>query len=107
MCVVGSYAIRNSFLDVYVMLGIGLLGYVLQRVHIPVTPIVLGLVLGGIMERDFRTALLMSEGDPSVFYTSPIAMGFFVLTAIIFTMHVIGNRRAKVRERAQAREQKA
>jgi putative tricarboxylic transport membrane protein len=97
MCVVGSYAIRNSFLDVYVMLGIGLLGYVLQRVHIPVTPIILGLVLGGTMEREFRTALLMSEGDPSVFYTSPTAMVFFALTMLIFAVHIIGQRRAKVR----------
>ncbi len=97
MCVVGSYAIRNSFLDVYVMLGIGLLGYVLQRVHIPVTPIILGLVLGGTMEREFRTALLMSEGDLSVFYTSPTAMVFFALTILIFAVHIIGQRRAKVR----------
>lgn len=101
MCVVGSYAIRNSFLDVYVMLGIGLLGYVLQRVHIPVTPIILGLVLGGTMEREFRTALLMSEGDPSVFYTSPTAMVFFGLTVLIFAVHIIGQRRARVRKLRQ------
>lgn len=102
MCVVGSYAIRNSFLDVYVMLGIGVLGYALQRVHIPVTPIVLGLVLGGIMERDFRTALLMSQGDPSVFYTSPIAMGFFVLTVLVFATHIIGQKRGARPRRQEA-----
>jgi putative tricarboxylic transport membrane protein len=102
MCVVGSYAIRNSFLDVYVMLGIGLLGYVLQRVHIPVTPIVLGLVLGGIMERDFRTAVLMSVGDPSVFYTSPIAMVFFGLTFLIFATHIISQKRGAKPRRQEA-----
>jgi putative tricarboxylic transport membrane protein len=102
MCVVGSYAIRNSFLDVYVMLAIGLLGYVLQRAHIPVTPIVLGLVLGGIMERDFRTALLMSEGDPSVFYTSPIAMVFFGLTILIFATHIISQKRGTKPRRQEA-----
>lgn len=101
MCIVGSYAIRNSFLDVYVMLGIGLLGYVLQRVHIPVTPIVLGLVLGGTMEREFRTALLMSEGDPSVFYTSPTAMMFFALTILVFAAHIIGQRRGAKKARRQ------
>ncbi|MGH7223814.1 MAG: tripartite tricarboxylate transporter permease, partial [Gemmataceae bacterium] len=56
MCVIGSYAIRNSFFDVYTMLAIGLLGYGLQRVHIPVIPIILGLVLGTTMERELRTA---------------------------------------------------
>jgi putative tricarboxylic transport membrane protein len=101
MCIVGSYAIRNSFLDVYVMLGIGLLGYVLQRVHIPVTPIILGLVLGGTMEREFRTALLMSEGDPSVFYTSPTAMMFFALTILVFAAHIIGQRRGAKKARRQ------
>jgi putative tricarboxylic transport membrane protein len=50
------------------------------------------------MEREFRTALLMSEGDPSVFYTSPTAMVFFGLTILIFAVHIIGQRRAKVRE---------
>src|SRR6185312_17420264 len=66
MCVVGSYAIRNAFLDVYVMLIMGLAGYFLQRVHIPVTPIILGIVLGATLEREFRTALLMSDGSFSV-----------------------------------------
>jgi putative tricarboxylic transport membrane protein len=102
MCIVGSYAIRNSFLDVYVMLGIGMLGYVLQRVHIPVTPIVLGLVLGGTMEREFRTALLMSEGDPSVFYTSPTAMLFFGLTILIFAVHIAGRKRGAKTRRQEA-----
>jgi putative tricarboxylic transport membrane protein len=84
------------------MLGIGLLGYVLQRVHIPVTPIILGLVLGGTMEREFRTALLMSEGHFSVFYTSPTAMLFFGLTILVFAVHIIGQKRG-----AKARRQEA
>jgi len=82
--------------------GIGLLGYVLQRVRIPVTPIVLGLVLGGTMEREFRTALLMSEGDFAVFYTSPTAMVFFALTIVIFAVHVIGQRRGRKLRRQEA-----
>lgn len=95
MCVVGSYAIRNAMLDVYIMLIVGLIGYFLQRVHIPVTPIILGIVLGGTLEREFRTALLMSEGDLSVFYTSPVAMVFFGLTILIFAVHIVGEMRGR------------
>jgi putative tricarboxylic transport membrane protein len=102
MCVVGSYAIRNALLDVYIMLFMGLAGYVLQRVHIPVTPIILGVVLGASMERDFRTALLMSEGDFAVFYTSPTAMLFFGLTIVIFVAHIVGQRRGRKARRQEA-----
>jgi putative tricarboxylic transport membrane protein len=102
MCVVGSYAIRNAFLDVYMMLFMGLAGYFLQRAHIPVTPIILGVVLGATMEREFRTALLMSEGDFAVFYTSPTAMLFFGLTILIFAVHIFGQRRGRNRRRQEA-----
>jgi putative tricarboxylic transport membrane protein len=102
MCVVGSYAIRNAFLDVYVMLIMGLAGYLLQRVHIPVTPIILGIVLGATLEREFRTALLMSDGSFSVFYTSPTAMLFFALTALIFGVHIFGQRRGRKSGRQEA-----
>jgi TctA family transporter len=81
LCVIGSFAIRNSFVDVYVMIGIGLLGYLLLRARIPVTPIILGLVLGPTLEREFRTALILSEGSLNIFYTSMPAMLFFGLTA--------------------------
>lgn len=94
MCVVGSYAVRNSFFDVYCMLTIGVIGYGLKRVHIPVTPIVLGLVLGSTLEQQFRTALLMSQGDPSVFYTSPIADFFFSLALLVIGLQIFGQWRS-------------
>ena len=100
MCVVGSYAIRNSFFDIYSMLTIGLLGYALKRVHIPVTPIVLGLVLGPILEDQLRTALLLSQGDMSVFYTSPIAMGFFVLALAVVVLQLFSQLRGRGRRRS-------
>lgn len=103
MCAVGSYAIRNSFLDVYTMLIIGLIGYGLQRMYIPVTPIILGLVLGTTLERELRTALLLSEGDPSIFL-SPTAIAFFLLAFVIIGLQVASHRKAKRAERARAAE---
>jgi putative tricarboxylic transport membrane protein len=82
MCVLGSYAIRNSIFDVYLMAVMGLLGYVLQRIHIPTAPVVLGLVLGQTLENQFRTALILSEGNYSVFLGSKVALFFFAVTAL-------------------------
>ncbi|MBI3433782.1 MAG: tripartite tricarboxylate transporter permease [Proteobacteria bacterium] len=99
MCVIGSYALRNSVFDVYTMAIIGLIGYLLVRVRIPLTPIILGLVLGPTLEREYRTAIILSEGNYDIFYTSWPAMGFFALSALVLAMHV----RSTLRERRLAR----
>ena len=82
LCVLGSYAIRNSIFDVYLMAVMGLLGYVLLRVRIPIAPVVLGLVLGETLEQQYRTALILSEGDHSIFVGSGTAIAFLSLTAL-------------------------
>lgn len=84
LCVVGSYAINTSFFDVGVMLFFGILGYFLQKADFSVSPAVLGLILGPMAEANFRRALLMSEGSYSIFFNSPIAWVFLILT--IFTL---------------------
>ena len=86
MCVLGSYAIRNSIFDVYTMAIMGLVGYVLLRLHIPVAPVVLGLVLGGTLETQFRTALILGEGSYQGFVDSKVALFFFALIALTLGM---------------------
>lgn len=98
LCGLGSYAIRHSIFDVYLMAIMGILGYVLQRVRIPVAPIVLGLVLGETLEKQYRTALIMSEGHYDVFYTSGVAMFFFAVTVLTVGLQV----RSSMRKRAAA-----
>jgi putative tricarboxylic transport membrane protein len=95
LCVIGAFAIRNSFVDVYVMIGIGVLGYFLMRARIPVTPIILGLVLGPTLEGEFRTALILSEGNLNIFYQSMPAMLFFGLTVLIIVFQFISSARMK------------
>ncbi len=105
MCVVGTFAIRNSFLDVYMMAGIGLIGYLLMRANIPLAPVVLGLVLGPTMEKEFRTALILSEGDYMTFFQSVPALIFYALTVLIIALHFIGQsqeRRANSKAKAKA-----
>jgi putative tricarboxylic transport membrane protein len=84
LCIVGTYAIQNSLFDVYWMMGCGLLGYFLKRYGFQVAPIVLGLILGPLMDVSFRRAALTVQSDASrlawEFVSNPVTA---VLTAAI------------------------
>lgn len=88
LCGIGTFAIRNSMFDVYVMAVFGLAGYVLQRLRIPLAPVVLGLVLGPILEQQYRTALILSEGNHRIFIESAFALCFLALTALLIVWQV-------------------
>jgi len=88
MCAIGSYAIRNSIFDVYAMGILGGFGYVLLRLGFPIPPIVLGLVLGELLESKYRSALTLSAGNLDIFYTSPIADFFFAATILMIGMQL-------------------
>lgn len=94
MCGIGAFAVRNSVFDVYSMAIIGLIGYVLLRVQIPVTPIILGLVLGPTLEKNFRTAMILSEGKLNIF-TSPTALLFFGLALAVIGVQAWSSLRPK------------
>lgn len=73
-CLVGTFAVNNSLLDVWIMLGAGILGLIFRRFGLPLGPIVLGLLLGPLAESKLRQALTISGGSFDIIYTSPIAM---------------------------------
>ena len=79
---VGSYAYNNSIIDVFVMVGAGFLGYFLQKLEFSMSAIIIGIILGKMAEANFRGALMMSDGDLSVFATRPIC-AFFLAVAFI------------------------
>jgi len=85
LCCVGSYAMRNSIFDIYVMFAFGIIGYFMRRADFPVAPLVLGMILGPIAESNMRRALLISGGNPWVFFTRPISATLLILI-IIFLM---------------------
>ena len=80
LCVVGSYALRNSFFDVYVMLFFGCLGLAMKWLDVPVVPLLLALVLGRQLEEYLRVGLTSSKGDVTIFFTSPISLSFLCLS---------------------------
>ena len=83
-CVVGTFAINNSVFQVGVMLVAGILAYLLEANKFPVAPAILGVVLGGMLEENFITSMIKSNGDLTAFVARPIALGLAILTALVW-----------------------
>jgi putative tricarboxylic transport membrane protein len=86
---IGSFAINGSTLDLYLLLFFGVVGYIFEKVDIPVAPLVLSLVLGGIMEQSFRQAMTISGGSPKIFVGSTITVTLLVFTVISIALPFI------------------
>jgi putative tricarboxylic transport membrane protein len=82
LSVIGSLAINNNFFDVWLMLGFGALGYVFDRARIPTAPMVIGLVLGFLLDSSLAQALLIGYGEWTVFLKSPIAAGLLLVALL-------------------------
>jgi putative tricarboxylic transport membrane protein len=87
-CCIGNYAVSNNPFDVYLCAIIGVLGYVLVKLECEPAPLLLGYVLGPLLEENLRRALLISRGDPTVFFTRPISLVFMVATLLILVVMV-------------------
>jgi TctA family transporter len=83
-CVVGTFAINNSVFQIGVMLIAGILAYVLEANKFPTAPAILGVVLGGMLEENFITSMIKSNGDLTAFVARPIALGLAILTALVW-----------------------
>ena len=95
LCAIGAYSIRNSAFDIYAMGAIGLLAYLFVSLRIPITPIILGMVLGPTLENEFRTAIMLSGGKADIFLTSPIAMIFIGLAFLVIVLQTISELKAR------------
>ena len=82
----GAYSLHESVVDLATLYVFGLLGFAMRRWDIPVAPAVIGLILGPLAETQFRRALSISEGDPSVFYQHPISATLFASTALLIVV---------------------
>ena len=72
MCAVGAYTVHNALLDISLMLMFGVIGYVFKKLSYPLAPLVLALVLGDMAESSFRQAMLISQGDLSIFWSNAL-----------------------------------
>ena len=79
----GAYSLHQSYVDLLTLYVFGLLGFMMRRWGFPVAPAVIGLILGPLAESQFRRALAISQGDPSVFFTHPISAALLALTVAL------------------------
>ncbi len=86
---IGCYSVRNSMVDVYMLLLVAFVGYGLTKLNFQLAPMVVGVVLGPLIEKHMREGLFMSLGDISVFYTSPLAVGIWALVILVLLLEPI------------------
>ncbi|SEG51304.1 tripartite tricarboxylate transporter permease [Marinobacterium lutimaris] len=101
---VGIYSISNSALDLYFMVGFGLLGYLLRKLDVPLVPVILGMLLGPEMERNLRHALSISDGDWRILFSSGLSIGIWIVAFLGLALpYIIGPVLRRRMERARAR----
>jgi len=88
--VVGVYSTSGSLFDVGLLAGFGLLGYLMRKLDFPSAPMILGLVLGGAMERALRQSLMMSDGHLSILVSRPVSAVMLSLALLILLIPLFG-----------------
>jgi putative tricarboxylic transport membrane protein len=81
----GVYTMNNSVQDLFIMVGFGVIGYLMKRLDIPATPIILGIVLGRLMEEKMRQSLVISDGSLMIFLNRPISLFLLILALVSIT----------------------
>jgi putative tricarboxylic transport membrane protein len=82
LCVIGPYAITQRMFDVWVMVAFGILGFALRQMKYPMAPLVLGIILGDLLDTNLRRGLVLTNGDPTPFFTRPISLILCVATVL-------------------------
>ncbi|MDQ7820283.1 MAG: tripartite tricarboxylate transporter permease [Armatimonadota bacterium] len=95
LSIVGAYALNGYLFDAAVAVVAGLSGFVLRRAGYPLIPLILGLVLGGMLESEFRRAMIITGGDPSVFITRPLSALLLAAGVMFLARQLMHARRAK------------
>ena len=82
----GVYSLNNSTFDLVLLFIVGIIGFLMRRYDFPVAPAVIGLILGPMAEAQFRRAMTISQGDPSVFVTHPLSLALLVIALLVIIM---------------------
>jgi TctA family transporter len=83
-CLVGAYAMTNSFYGVLIMLVFGIIGWLMEENGFPIAPAILGLVLGELLEQSFMTSMIKADGNALVFFERPIAGVLGAVTVLVW-----------------------
>src|SRR5580658_10961900 len=88
LCTIGAYANASRLFDIYTMLAVGIGAFFLRRRGYQMAPFVLGLVLGGLLDKSLRRGLVLSDGSLVPFFTRPISMGFAAVTIFVLLLYI-------------------
>jgi TctA family transporter len=100
-CAIGVYTVNNSYSAVLIAAFFGVAGYVFMRLDCEPAPMVLGFVLGPLMEENLRRAMRVSGGDPAIFINRPISLGLLIASAILLVIVALPAIRSKREEAFQ------
>jgi putative tricarboxylic transport membrane protein len=106
-CLVGVYSLNYSLVEIALMIGFGVFGYLARKFQFEMAPLVLAIVIGPMMENNLRLSLVISQGNPMIFITHPISAAFiFTTLALLVSPMVpwIGKRRQRLHQKVE-REQ--
>ncbi|MCD6122639.1 MAG: tripartite tricarboxylate transporter permease [Spirochaetales bacterium] len=95
ICVAGAYTVNSNIFDVYVMIFFGVLGYIMKRFNFPVAPLMMGYILGALLETSLIQAMILSNGSVLPIFTRPISLLFVVLTVFFIIWSLFIQRKSK------------
>jgi putative tricarboxylic transport membrane protein len=85
-CVIGSYSLSNSIIDVIVMIVFGFIGYLFKKLKYEAAPLIMAMVLSPLMENNFRQSLLLSQGDFMIFFSRPLSASLMVIAILLLIL---------------------
>ncbi len=97
-CCIGIYSVNNNVFDIWLTAILGFLGYLFVKLECEPAPLILGFVLGPLMEENLRRGMLISRGDPSIFFTRPLSLAFLVMAFVLLVVIAVPAIRKKREE---------
>lgn len=94
-CCIGLYSVNNNTFDIHLTALCGLLGYIFHKLECEPAPLILGFILGPMMEENLRRGMLLSRGDPSVFFTRPLSLAFLLMAVAMLIVVALPSIRRK------------
>lgn len=103
LCIVGAFSLANQAYHVAVAIGFGIIGFFMKKYGFPGAPLVLGVILGPIAEKNLDRALQLSRNDWTIFFRRPIALTFIILSVFMIIFTIVSNRRKAQRAKQEGK----
>ncbi len=99
---VGVYAVHSTTFDLLLMVGLGVLGYILRKMHFPMSPLILGFVLGEMLEQNLRRALSISNGELGILWQSGVTKTLLIMATLVIIVPPLVKRLRKRQQKRKA-----